>query len=352
MGAWRSRPPVTGWRSTCCLCQTICAKWVTAFWEARVPGEPGSLSPGAGFLLVGAPCRYAASLRRLVEALCPQVVHSNSLKFHLLSSLARLPVPIVWHLHDFLGSRVVMARVLRWCCRMVAGAVAVSQAVARDAQTVLRRAPIAVVPNAVDTDHFCPGQAERPLDELAGLAPLPGELRVGLVATYATWKGQDVFLEAAEQVARELPDLPLRFFIVGGPIYQTRGSQWSEGELRTLRCGTSGPGTGGVYRLSVRSGPGLPGARSGRACQHASRAVRSHDRRGHGLRPACYRLGGGRRRGTVHSRPRRSWLASWRRQTVGPDHGRTDRRCAAPLAPWRERQAHRRGTLQPAAVGG
>ena len=35
------------------------------------------------------------------------------------------------------------------------------------------------------------------LDRLAGLEPAgPGTVRVGLVATYANWKGQDVFLDA------------------------------------------------------------------------------------------------------------------------------------------------------------
>jgi glycosyltransferase involved in cell wall biosynthesis len=52
------------------------------------------------------------------------------------------------------------------------------------------------------------------------------------VATYARWKGQDVFLEAAGRLLHRRPDLPLRFYVVGGPIYHTRGSQWSVAELR------------------------------------------------------------------------------------------------------------------------
>src|SRR5262249_13053440 len=64
------------------------------------------------------------------------------------------------------------------------------------------------------------------LDRLAGLevAP-PGTARVGLVATYARWKGQEVFLQAASQV-------DARFYVVGGPVYRTRGSQFSLEELR------------------------------------------------------------------------------------------------------------------------
>jgi glycosyltransferase involved in cell wall biosynthesis len=181
--------------------------------------------------------RAAGRLRRVVERLRPDVVHSNGLKFHLLTRLARLRGPaVVWHLHDFVGSRPLMSRLLGWATGAAAGAVAVSRAVADDARRVAGRLPVAVVANAVDTDHFAPGPGDGDaLDRLAGLAPAPqGAVRVGLVATFARWKGQDVFLRAAERAVRLLPGRPLRFYVVGGPIYRTQGSQWSEAELREL----------------------------------------------------------------------------------------------------------------------
>ena len=56
-----------------------------------------------------------------------------------------------------------------------------------------------------------------------------GTVRVGLVATFATWKGHDVFLDAA---ARVPADVPARFYVVGGPIYRTAGSQAAMGDLK------------------------------------------------------------------------------------------------------------------------
>jgi glycosyltransferase involved in cell wall biosynthesis len=53
-------------------------------------------------------------------------------------------------------------------------------------------------------------------------------LRVGLVSTFASWKGHDLFLEAARHIA----DPRVRFFLVGGPVYSTRGSQRTPNELR------------------------------------------------------------------------------------------------------------------------
>jgi glycosyltransferase involved in cell wall biosynthesis len=198
-------------------------------WHGGVPLVPRGLLAG------WAAWRYAGPLRRLLDAVGADVVHSNSLKLHLLAALAgRTRAPLVWHLHDFVGGRAVMRRMLRWAAPRAAGAVAVSHAVADDAVCHLGSVPVVVVPNAIDTERFSPGASRgRWLDEEAGLPLGPAEtVRIGLVATYARWKGQDVFLDAATRLLRRRPDLPARFFVVGGPIYQTRGSQWSREELQ------------------------------------------------------------------------------------------------------------------------
>jgi glycosyltransferase involved in cell wall biosynthesis len=180
---------------------------------------------------------YVRRLRGLIESLRPDVIHSNGMKFHLLSALAaprdHAP-PIVWHLHDFLGRRRLMSPLLGRAARRVAGAIAISRAVAEDARTVLPRLPVAVVHNAIDSSVFAPGPGDGDwLDRLAGLPPAPaGVVRVGLIAAFARWKGQDVFLDAASRMASRPPGQPVRFYVVGGPLYQTRGSQWSSDELR------------------------------------------------------------------------------------------------------------------------
>src|SRR5262249_41692517 len=113
-------------------------------------------------------------------------------------------------------------------------AIAISEAVNRDVQTVLPGVPIEVVRNAVDLERFCPGRVDgAALDVLAGLPSAPaGSVRVGLVATYARWKGQGVFLRAAPRLRKEGGG-PLRFYVVGGPIYHT-GAQFTPTELHAL----------------------------------------------------------------------------------------------------------------------
>jgi glycosyltransferase involved in cell wall biosynthesis len=111
-------------------------------------------------------------------------------------------------------------------------ALAPSKAVAADAKTVLKRTRIEVLENSVDTERFNP---KGPLTDLAQLSGLPppaaGTMCVGLVATFARWKGQDLFLQAIAQLPS---DLPVRFYIVGGPVYATTGSQWTLTELAAL----------------------------------------------------------------------------------------------------------------------
>jgi glycosyltransferase involved in cell wall biosynthesis len=59
-------------------------------------------------------------------------------------------------------------------------------------------------------------------------------LRVGLVGSYAKWKGHQVFLEAVRILAPLFPSSKVQFFIVGGPLYATGGSQWTQPDLEKL----------------------------------------------------------------------------------------------------------------------
>jgi glycosyltransferase involved in cell wall biosynthesis len=110
--------------------------------------------------------------------------------------------------------------------------------VADDGGRVLRRGlPIHVLHNAVDTSLFSPGDesaAASFLDSRASAPAPPNSLRVGLLATYARWKGQDMFLRAAAGALRSRPDIPFHFYVVGGPVYATANSQWTLEELTQL----------------------------------------------------------------------------------------------------------------------
>jgi glycosyltransferase involved in cell wall biosynthesis len=214
------------------------------------------LNPRAGL----ATFDYVRRLRNTLATLRPDLVHSNGIKFHLLSRLAaRRSWPVIWHIRDFLSLRPLVGRLLRWntvlshaanlsfrarfmrragndksaSSTSLAG-IAISHAVEQDVRSTLGPLPVEMIYNAVDTKLFSPEPADgSKLDELAGLPPAEqGTLRIGLVATFARWKGHELFLQAASQFVRNHPDSKVRFYIIGGPIYSTRGSQYSEAELR------------------------------------------------------------------------------------------------------------------------
>lgn len=190
----------------------------------------------AGRLAASGPSALAvlADWRRLIRREAPDRVHANGMKALLLAAWATpRRTPLIWHLHDYLGSRAVMSRLLRASSHRPIAGVAVSRSIAEDAMRVLGpRVAVQTIYNAADLNRFTPGPGDPTiLDEAAGLpTAAPETVRVGLLATFARWKGQRVFLEAASRLPA---DIPCRFYIIGGPIYQTTGSQWSLEELRS-----------------------------------------------------------------------------------------------------------------------
>ncbi|HEX9935736.1 MAG TPA: glycosyltransferase family 4 protein [Longimicrobium sp.] len=190
----------------------------------------------AARLLVAAPggAGWLRDLRRLLRRIAPDVVHSNGFKVHAAGALALPPgARLVWHVHDFTGTRPLMAGILGRLAPRAAAAFAVSRAVADDLRRVCgARLPVHVVYNAVDLARFSPSGARAPLAARAEMAPEPeGTVTVGLVATMGLWKGHRVFIDA---ISRLPAGLPLRAYIVGGRIYATAGSEEDPERLRHL----------------------------------------------------------------------------------------------------------------------
>ena len=207
--------------------------------DARQPGHGRArLVAGLARALLGEVPEAMRFLRRLRLALrrsAPDLIHSNGLKSHVLASLTRPKgIPVLWHLHDFPAQRPIMARLLRALAGRATAGIAISGAVRNDARTILPSLPIELVLNPTDTDHFSPAERDGVgLDQLAGMSPAPpGTARVGIVATYANWKGQDIFLEALRKI--DPVTTKVRGYIVGGPIYTTAGSQFSLSALQEL----------------------------------------------------------------------------------------------------------------------
>jgi glycosyltransferase involved in cell wall biosynthesis len=205
--------------------------------QSHVVGMPtelagaGDASSTSALVRAGAASAdVAMRLGRLLRRLDPRVLHTNGIKAHILGTVAApAATRLVWHLHDFPSDRRVSSHSLRAVARVrrITRRVANSHAVGRDADRVLGPGRTDVVWNGVDLTQF------QPEGEGMDAIRSSGALRFGLVATYARWKGHDVFLAAAATVERLRPGRA-KFFIVGGPVYSTHGSQWSADELAGL----------------------------------------------------------------------------------------------------------------------
>jgi glycosyltransferase involved in cell wall biosynthesis len=179
---------------------------------------------------------FVREARRVVAAFAPDLVHSNGQKAHLLARLLCAQRPLIIHVHDFQAERVLSRHLLRVLARPPLTLLAVSKATAEDIAQLLPQAPLHIMYNAVDTLELSPGHADPAwLDALAGLPEAAGTpLRVGLVATYARWKGHDVFLRAAALLKDWGHAARFRFYVVGSPVYTTLDSQCTRAELTQL----------------------------------------------------------------------------------------------------------------------
>jgi glycosyltransferase involved in cell wall biosynthesis len=188
-------------------------------------------SAGAGIAI------YVKQLRQILRKFAPDLIHTNGFKMHILGTWS-CPhrVPMVWHIHDYVSMRPVMIRLLRRYASRCAAVVANSKSVANDvAQAFAGRLKIYTIYNAVDLERFSPNGKQLDLDQWSNLPPAdPGTLRIGLLATFARWKGHEVFLKALSLLPASLK---IRGYIIGGAIYQTDGSQFQLDELRsTVNC--------------------------------------------------------------------------------------------------------------------
>lgn len=200
--------------------------------EGHGGGAAAIAERGASMLLAaGGAGLYSHRLRRLLETLRPDLVHTNGFKVHVLGARAApRGTPVVWHLHEYVGARPISRALLRRYVSRSVAIVANSCSVAADVRAVIEpAAPVTTIYNAVDPNVFTPEGPAVDLDALSALPLAPaGTVRVGLVATFGRWKGHDTFLHAL----RALPhDAPVRGYIIGDAVYDTAGSQHTRADF-------------------------------------------------------------------------------------------------------------------------
>ncbi|MGD8717876.1 MAG: glycosyltransferase family 4 protein [Candidatus Zixiibacteriota bacterium] len=157
----------------------------------------------------------ARSLRRVIDAASPHLIHTHSQKAHVFAALAAVAsdVPLVWHMRDVLPGRFARGIMDLLAAISAERVVAISRTVAGQFRRARRR--VAVVYNAVARPPAYPRRdGDRWREEWA----IPADARiVGCVGQLAPWKGQHVFLDAAARLAADFPDV--YFVVIGSPLY-------------------------------------------------------------------------------------------------------------------------------------
>ena len=178
--------------------------------------------------------RYTVFLKDFIKKRNPQIVHSNGFKYHLLTGLFKLTgVKFVWHVRDYVTSRLIAGKCIRWFCSKPDVVVANSYSVLNDWKKLFHPSTCIVLYNTVDDRVFnsCGQRKKLPLLPLHDKEV--GQIIVGFVASFARWKGQLLFIKAIELVMKNRRHSQVSFCIVGGPIYSTNSSQYSLAELQS-----------------------------------------------------------------------------------------------------------------------
>ncbi len=141
-----------------------------------------------------------------------------------------LDVPHVFYIMEIVTSswftRRLVARFLAWRGdKVVAISHAVKEHLLRDAPSLAPH--IEVIPPGINPDRFRPNEGGARVRQEWGVNE--DEVLFGVVGRIHWWKGQEVFLQAATHVARQVPQA--RFAIVGDVV---PGEEWRKDELKRL----------------------------------------------------------------------------------------------------------------------
>ncbi|BCM90914.1 spore coat protein SA [Abditibacteriota bacterium] len=219
-----------------------------------------SSTRAVSFAQVSQIARYIWRLRGFMRARGAEIVHANSLKADLIAAVAaRLcGVPVIWHVRDRIADDYLpplATRVFRLLCRVLPNFVIVNSNATLATLEIPRQRRARVIYNGVVHDGLPPEEFEEDPRSLRG-RPQPNqngaaanattvtpitvpsekgtqrreaELLIGLVGRISPWKGQDIFLRAADEVIKKFPRA--RFQIIGAPLF---GEEDYEKEIRDL----------------------------------------------------------------------------------------------------------------------
>jgi glycosyltransferase involved in cell wall biosynthesis len=174
--------------------------------------------------------RYAFALAKVAREHHAVLIHCNSLKADVIGGVASkfAKLPCVWHIRDHINDKYLPPRVARifksLARRIPSGIIVNSRSTLEQLQLPERRRALVFAGIAHD------GVPVKNYDVAAKKPIQPDDpINIVLIGRITPWKGQDVFLRAAAEVAKLWPQA--RFQIVGTPLF---GEEEFESRLKYL----------------------------------------------------------------------------------------------------------------------
>lgn len=157
---------------------------------------------------------YTVRLGRFLRERAADLVHTNSMKAHVLGGFAakQRGLPVVWHLRDTIAEPALPKAAVRYfrflASRVPDALISVSASVGLSALGNVDEDRFTVIYDGLEADAF-------------ELTPVPKEdssvWRVGIAGRLTPWKGRHVFLEAAAQLCAK--GYPIHFEVLGGALF-------------------------------------------------------------------------------------------------------------------------------------
>ncbi len=171
---------------------------------------------------------YTRQLARFIREHNIDLIHTNSLKADIIGGIAGRFArrPVVWHVrdrveNDYLPASVV--RLFRFLCRVIPAYVIANSAATLRTLHLGARHHSSSIPSGIALDLktvVVHDGAQSTASSSDGHSDT-GIFRIGLIGRISPWKGQHIFLQAADQVHRRFPKA--RFVIIGAALFGEDG---------------------------------------------------------------------------------------------------------------------------------
>ena len=186
---------------------------------------------------------YALQVARFVRKHNIQILHTNSLKADFYGIIAGwlTGIPVIWHVRDNIDPSYLplpAVYVFRFLAQHLPAYVIANSQSTRDTLSLKGSRPSAVVPSGLDPRqvviHDGLANQEFMNSGTPGLGKQAGPVRIGIIGRLAPWKGQHIFLEAAEKLSAMGHEA--RFFLVGAALFGE--DEYEAGLRRQAQSGT------------------------------------------------------------------------------------------------------------------